>query len=664
MKNRDSILVVISLAVIFICAISIAVSGLLFNNAQPAAPQQPIVERPWFSLIEPVHSTQQHSQLAQAMAQTLSDVEMPPRNLRDVAQRLTSAGVIPEQVSTQPANHPVGTVLTFNATNTATNAAFQVEARLMALTEHVYFFADMSVNPDLSDVNTVLDIFETEIYPTTRNFFGSEWSPGVDGDPHLYILYTRNLGGAAGYFGSSDAYSALANQYSNEKEMFYINADAVPMNGSSVLGILAHEFQHMIHWNQDGNEESWLNEGASELAAYLNGYGASQFVSSFINTPDLQLNTWSENGYGGAHYGAGFLFVKYFMDRIGVDATKALISNPSNGLTAVDAVLAEHQPIDPFTGSPITLEDLFADWVITNYRNDAAIGDGRYAYLDYPNFGNISAPTSAYASCPIGTGQQSVAQFAADYYEFNCVGDYTFQFQGKSTTPIVPIDAHSGEFSAWSNRIDNSSATLTRTFDLSAVSTATLDYWTWYRIEPDYDYGYVEISTDEGQTWTILQAPASTDLDPVGNSFGWAYNGESGGNSTWINERIDLTPYAGNVVQIRFEYLTDDAVNQAGWLIDDITIPEIGYSENFDSGTSDWTASGFVTLRNELPQTFGIRFLREIDGVTSIEKVIVPESQTFEIPVSIAEGETVTLVVFGTTRNTTQRATYEASLSQ
>ena len=125
----------------------------------------------------------------------------------------------------------------------------------------------------------IAETFETQIYPTTRAFFGSEWTPGVDGDPHLYILYARGLGfRVAGYYSSADQYPRAAYEFSNEKEMFYINADTVPLRAESIVSVLAHEFQHMIHWANDSNEESWLNEGAAELARLLNGYGVSGFA--------------------------------------------------------------------------------------------------------------------------------------------------------------------------------------------------------------------------------------------------------------------------------------------------------------------------------------------------------------------------------------------------
>jgi len=52
-----------------------------------------------------------------------------------------------------------------------------------------------------------MDAFENKIYPTDREFFGSEWTPGVDDDPHIYILYTSGLGAnVGGYFYSPDEY--------------------------------------------------------------------------------------------------------------------------------------------------------------------------------------------------------------------------------------------------------------------------------------------------------------------------------------------------------------------------------------------------------------------------------------------------------------------------
>ncbi len=140
-------------------------------------------------------------------------------------------------------------------------------------------------------MKALIDTFENKIYPTNRDFFGSEWTPGVDADPHLFILYARGLGGSvAGYFSSSDEYLPPVRQYSNGHEMFLLSLDRVDLNEQFAYSVLAHEFQHMIHWYRDRNEETWLNEGSANLAAFLNGYEIGGHDQVFARNPDIQLN--------------------------------------------------------------------------------------------------------------------------------------------------------------------------------------------------------------------------------------------------------------------------------------------------------------------------------------------------------------------------------------
>ena len=109
-----------------------------------------------------------------------------------------------------------------------------------------------------------IDHFAEVSYPAEVALFGSEWKPGVDNDPRLHVLHATGIGaGVAGYYSSADQYSRLANDFSNEKEMFYINLDWLnrTRDYDYYETVLAHEFQHMIHWYNDRNEETWLNEG-------------------------------------------------------------------------------------------------------------------------------------------------------------------------------------------------------------------------------------------------------------------------------------------------------------------------------------------------------------------------------------------------------------------
>src|SRR5258706_5434609 len=180
--------------------------------------------------------------------QALQDEVIPPSDLREIAMRLKGIPDIPEVVSETPANYDVGQELDFQVSNQDTQENFKITAKLIYKTDNVYFFAENGTSADEASVKSLVDEFQDHIYPRDREFFGSEWNPGVDGDPHVYILYARGLGSTVGgYYSSADEYSHLAHVYSNEKEMFYVNADQ-SIGDPFLLSVLAHEFQHMIHW--------------------------------------------------------------------------------------------------------------------------------------------------------------------------------------------------------------------------------------------------------------------------------------------------------------------------------------------------------------------------------------------------------------------------------
>src|SRR6185295_1606245 len=117
-----------------------------------------------------------------------------------------------------------------------------------------------------------------------------------------------------------------------------------------------------------------------------------------------------------------------------------------------------------------------------------------------------------------------------------------------------------------------------------------------YDLETDYDYVFLETSTD-GATWQILTTPSGTDKDPSGNSYGWGYNGQTNG---WNTEEVDLSEFAGQKVQIRFEYVTDAALNGEGFLLDDVQVDAAGYSSDFEADGAGWIPSGFVRVENVL----------------------------------------------------------------
>ncbi len=590
----------------------------------------------------------------------LKSAEIPINDPIDLAERLLGKANISETVAPS-GPYAVGDKLKFWVSNTATNETFQVEAVLRAAVDHAYFWIEDGIDYQEEDLNRLAKTFNDSIYPIDQAFFGKEWSPGIDGDPHLFILYVHNLGGnTAGYFSSIDSINPEAHPYSNAHEMFMINADSVTLSEEYTYGVLAHEFQHMIHWNNDRNEDSWVNEGFSELAAFLNGYDPGGFDTLFAIDPDIQLTDWPlDQDLRSPHYGSSFLFLAYFLDRFGEQATQALVANPENSMDSVDAVLEDLRAkglIDANSGSA---DDLFADWTAANYLNDPALEGERYAYHRYQNLPNFSE-TETISKCDGSWQPRSVSQYGTDYIKVDCNGPAKFSFQGASEVGVLSEGANSGNFAFWSNSSDESNMRLTHSFDFRNVTgPLTLNYSAWYALEKDYDYAYLTASTD-GVTWEILNTPSCTNQNPSGNSFGCGFNGDSGG---YLNQTVDLSQFAGKEVTLRFEYVTDAAITAEGLLLDDINIPEIGYSADFETDDGGWQAEGFVRIENRLPQTFRLTVIQE-GNAPSVRYVEVDATGKAEVALDVTRGNTVTLAVSGTTRFTREKASYGFSVTE
>jgi hypothetical protein len=244
-----------------------------------------------------------------------------------------------------------------------------------------------------------------------------------------------------------------------------------------------------------------------------------------------------------------------------------------------------------------------------------------------------------------------------DYFAIECAGDFTINFTGSTATGLLPANPYSGDYAFWSNKGDESNMTLTREFDFTSVSAPIeLSFRTWYDIETDWDYVYVEVS-ENGETWEILTTPNGTGTDPSGNSYGWGYTGVTG---DWIEEKVDLSDYAGKKVFVRFEYVTDAAVNGEGFMVDDVMVEATGYRSDFEADDGGWIAEGFVRVQNVLPQTFKLALITSSDSKVTI--IPLNPDQTAEIPISLGSGETAYLVVSGTTRFTREEATYQIEI--
>ena len=121
--------------------------------------------------------------------------------------------------------------------------------------------------------------------------------------------------------------------------------------------------------------------------------------------------------------------------------------------------------------------------------------------------------------------------------------------------------------------------------DVQVPAGTDLKFWLWnnYEIEEDWDYGFIEVSTDGGATWAQQKVRAedgtlvSTDddyTDPNKNlsSFGNKKYGLTGNTYGWRHDYVDLTPFAGKSVELRLTYNTDAAFTPRGWHADDFAL--------------------------------------------------------------------------------------------
>ena len=610
----------------------------------PAVATEPAVT---FSTAQPDNSTLKKIQQA----------KVPTSQWVDIASRLQGKKNVPAAVTSLAPLLKIGDKQAFWILNNTTSQHLQEQASLQYISSHVYFWVQDGLTPSPESIKLMGDTFENKIYPTDRQLFGSEWTPGVDNDVHLYIVFTRGPSNhALAYFSSEDELNPLIDPFSNGHELFVVNASLHSQLDDAVLSYLAHEFQHMIEYNMHRTMEGWMNEGLAVLASFKNDYGTGGYDTSFIPHPDLQLNDFPNNEDAVVpHYGAAFLFLDYYLSRFGDASVTQLVKNPAGGLDDVDATLGQIGAKDAHTGQAVNADDLFADWTAANYLGDAVVGDGRYAYSNFPDAPKVQ-DTQTISSCPLDRQSGTVHQYGADYIHITCRGSYTLSFQGSTRVTVLPADPHSGSQYFWSNKGDESDMTLTHAFDFAAVSgPVSMTYWNWYDVEKNYDYVYLLASTD-GQNWEMVKTSSGTTDNPGNNNLGIGYNGASG---SWLKETVDLSKYAGQKVQLRFEYITDAEVFGEGYLLDDVSIPAIGYSTDFEADDGGWEASGFVRIQNMLPQTYRLSLI-DLGSPKSVTTLDLTADQTTSVTLGLRND--VVLIVSGTTRYTRQLASYELTI--
>jgi hypothetical protein len=362
--------------------------------------------------------------------------------------------------------------------------AYHVSATLKRVTDSAYLYVEDGVTAPKAALAQLGQAFEEKIIPQEHHYFGSPATPGIDGDPRITLLIgnvrspasaTDSLGANAvtigGYFNDEDEYpNDDKHPYSNEREMVTLNAN-LGIGCPVQLEMLAHEYQHLIHWHYDRGEQLWVDEGLSMVAPALAGldngpqgslgaaimaYGLNdessltQWALPIIRRPSTTESADDDTASAAPgsqdealiHYGAAGLFFLYLQEKYGGPETLGkIVRRPEHGIAGVLAGLTE-------AGHPVSFAGLFTQWAVANLADDPTFGEPAHYYgYRSPMVREIKASTNALhellpdliprlfqparqvSSFPAaGTG--ALLPQAAQYVELTGAGNLTLSFDG------------------------------------------------------------------------------------------------------------------------------------------------------------------------------------------------------------------------------------------
>jgi hypothetical protein len=274
---------------------------------------------------------------------------------------------------------------------------YRVLATLKQVTENAYIYVADDAPVNAHSIGQLAQTFEDRIRPLENKYFGTPATPGIDNDPRvtLLVMNIRSPGSAndplglngvtvGGYFDDDSEYpNDDKHPYSNEREMVALNA-SLDVGSRMGLEVLAHEYQHLIHWNYDPGEEQWVNEGLSMVAPVVAGIGGGPestlgtAIMAYGLDYDNSLTQWGDRGPDGvmSHYGAAGLFFTYLSEKYGGPETfYKIVHRPEHGMEGVLNGLND-------AGYPVQLADLLSHWAAANLADDPTLG-GSPSYYGY-----------------------------------------------------------------------------------------------------------------------------------------------------------------------------------------------------------------------------------------------------------------------------------------
>jgi hypothetical protein len=334
-------------------------------------------------------------------------------------------------------------------------------------------------------------------------------------------------------------------------------------------GTFAHEYQHLLHADENPGEENWVNEGLSDWTEWLVGYGIPDgHWDTAQEYAENSLVVWGDQGQSTeilADYGIAFMFMHYLHYKYGPEALKALFENQGFGIEGFNDALAQLGINDSFA-------DMYHDFAVARLTLSNK-GDYRIPDIPSPVVLNEEAYSTPGAP-PWGSDYISVSN-PKELKSINFNGVDVITRQTAWTSVADPLNA--GNQALWSGTGDE----LDRWAIFETAGGSTLTFDTLYDIEEHWDFGFVMASTDNGATWQALTNANTTDeivdegypaIKDVLNAGGEGFSGEI---TAWTPQSFALP--AGTDL-IGFRMMTDWGTtgNHAGapdnWFIDNVAV--------------------------------------------------------------------------------------------
>ncbi|MBM4157567.1 MAG: T9SS type A sorting domain-containing protein [Ignavibacteria bacterium] len=127
---------------------------------------------------------------------------------------------------------------------------------------------------------------------------------------------------------------------------------------------------------------------------------------------------------------------------------------------------------------------------------------------------------------------------------------------------------------------------LTPSFNLAGKINPRLEYAVKFATETGYDYVRIQISTNNGSTWTSIASRYTTTFSSQPSYIGVKY---------WVYDQINLSPYIGQTIKLRFYLYTDAGTPGDGIYIDNFRIVE--YKD---------TLTNISNTGSTVPQTYSL----------------------------------------------------------